>query len=147
MALKNHINFNYLHIVTGQDCLCRSVEEFNDFFSADNSRNYMSISSAKSENRFRYRTFYRNDWLNYKNRWGKLATKVCYIMQRLIGINRKPPCGYQIYKGMVYVSITKEFGQYVIEYINTEEGKKYIKWLKWCFLPDHYNEFEVQRYS
>jgi hypothetical protein len=56
----------------------------------------------------------------------------------MVGINRKPPFGYKVFKGMVYVSVTNEFVGYVLEYLKTPEGKKYFKWIKWCFVPEDF---------
>jgi hypothetical protein len=127
----------YCHVLTGQDCLCRTKQELFDFFSEDSFKNYMSCSESK-DNNFRYRTFYRNDWINYKSKIGKFLTKCGYILQRMVGINRKPPFGYKVFKGMVYVSITNEFVDYILEYLKTPEGKKYFKWIKWCFVPEEF---------
>lgn len=127
----------YYHVITGQDFLCKTREDLFVFFSEQNFRNYMSCSN-NSNNIFRYRTFYRNDVLNYKSKIGNFLTKSVYILQKCVGINRKLPFEYEIFKGMIYVSVTGEFARYVLEYIKTADGKKFFKWIKWCFVPEEF---------
>lgn len=136
-ALKENPDSNYFHVITGQDCLCRNSDEFFEFFSADNRKNYMSCNFSESMI-FRYKTFYRNDWLNYKSKIGNFCTKALHILQKSIGINRKPPNNYKIYKGVLYVSITNEFGKYIIDFLKTKDGKKIYNWIKWCFIPEEF---------
>ena len=138
LAIGEHSECKYLHVITGQDCICRNIKEFKSFFSKNHNCNYMSISDGEN-NRFRYETFYRNDWINYKNSIGKFITKTGYVVQRyLFRIRRRPPEGFKIYKGMVYVSITSEFGKYVLNFLRTENGKQYLRWLKWCLIPEEF---------
>lgn len=127
----------YLHVITGQDCICKSIEELNGFFCEENMANYMSISNA-SNNKFRYRKYYRNDLLNYKSRIGNLLTKILYVLQKILLINRKPFLDYEMYKGLVYVSITKEFCNYIVDFLKKDDGKKYLEYLKWCFIPEEF---------
>lgn len=137
LACKENPDFNYVHVITGQDCLCRNVDELFSFFNSENKNNFMSCSGDDTYH-FRYQTFYRNDWFNYKTKIGNLATKLLYVLQKCIGVNRKQPNGYQVYKGMLYVSITKEFSDYVLNFLNTDEGDKYWNWIKWCFVPEEF---------
>lgn len=138
MAYEETDKFDYVHVLTGQDCLCRSVEELTSFFSDNNKKNYMSISNAESGNYFRYCTYYRNDWLNYKSKFGNFCTKASYVIQKAIGINRRPYNNYIVYKGMLYVSLTKGFVEYTLNFFDSIEGKKFLKWLKWCFIPEEF---------
>lgn len=134
--LKIEDNF-YLHIITGQDFICKSIEQFNIFFCESNNSNYMSLSKDPS-NEFRYRKFYRNDIINYKSNFGNYLTKILYIFQKILLINRRPFQDYTMYKGLVYVSITKEFCVYVTTFLKSDEGILYIKYIKWCFIPEEF---------
>jgi hypothetical protein len=124
----------YIHLVTGQDCLCRPIKELNDFFCEANNHNYMSC--AELSDSFRCRTYYRNDWFNYKSTCGNFITKASHIIQKVVGVKRHCPNHYNVYKGMVYVSITSDFASYILSFLNTREGKQYFNWLKWCFIPE-----------
>jgi hypothetical protein len=133
---KIHENM-YLHLITGQDCLCKSVDDLNVFFSEGNRHNYMDCTDDPHY-RFRCRTFYRNDLINYKSKVGNFITKAMYVIQKAVGINRKCPNDFQVYKGLVYVSITRDFATYVLNYLRTHEGKAYFRWIKWCFVPEEF---------
>ena len=138
MAYEENEKFDYVHVLTGQDCLCGSVERLVSFFDKDNTKNYMSLSDANAGNTFRYRTYYRNDWINYKSCIGKFCTKAFYILQKAVGVNRRTPNNYKVYKGMVYVSIKREFAEYVLHFLDTPEGKIFSEWIKWCFIPEEF---------
>ena len=137
LATKDIDGRFYAHVITGQDMLCKSKSELFEFFNEENFCNYMSCSDGE-RNRFRYRTFYRNDWINYKTSFGNFATKALHVLQKAVFINRKPPFGYKIYKGMLYVTLTSEFSNFVIEFLETKNGKKYFNWIKWCFVPEEF---------
>jgi hypothetical protein len=127
----------YLHLITGQDCLCKSVHELNSFFGPDNHHNYMDCDDDTYYH-FRCRTYYRNDLINYKSKLGNFVTKALYVIQRCMGVNRKCPNHFKVYKGLVYCSLTREFADYVMGYLGTQEGKKYFRWIKWCFVPEEF---------
>ncbi len=137
LACKDHKEDFYLHVITGQDCLCKKKSELKNFFCEGNDKNYMSCSD-KEDSHFRFKVFYRNDILNYKSPFGKLLTKVFYVIQRILFINRKPPFNYKIHKGMVYVSITKTFSNYIVSFLGSKEGSKFFSWLKWTFVPEEF---------
>ncbi len=138
LALRDIDGRFYAHVITGQDMLCRSKSELLAFFNEDNFCNYMSCSDGE-HNRFRYRTFYRNDWLNYKNSFGNFATKALHVLQKVVFINRKPPIGFKkVYKGMLYVTLTSEFSRFVTDFLDTDKGRKYFNWIKWCFIPEEF---------
>lgn len=136
-ACNDHKEDFYLHVITGQDCLCKKKSELKKFFCKDNDKNYMSCSD-KEDSHFRFKVFYRNDLLNYKSPIGKLLTKISYVVQRILFINRKPPFNYKIHKGMVYVSITKAFSNYIVSFLGSKEGSKFFSWLKWTFVPEEF---------
>lgn len=136
-AMREQEDIAYLHIITGQDICTKSMVEFESFFHSANKNNYMSCSDGR-HNKFRYQTYYRNDLLNYKSRIGNFFTKVCHVLQKSLNVNRKVPLDWDIYKGMLYVSITADFAGYVIEFVQSKDGKNFIKWLKWCFIPEEF---------
>ena len=137
MALSEHSDIAYLHVVTGQDICTKRISEFNRFFIGSSKYNYMSCSDGNN-NLFRYQTFYRNDILNYKSGIGNFFTKAFHVMQKAAGINRKTPFGWKIYKGMLYVSITADFAKYVLDFVASKDGKTFMNWLKWCFVPEEF---------
>lgn len=137
LACNDHKEDFYLHVITGQDCLCQKKSELKKFFYEGNDKNYMSCSD-KEDSHFRFKVFYRNDFLNYKKTIGKLLTKAFYIIQRFLFISRKPPLNYKIHKGMVYVSITRQFSNYLLNFLESTNGKKLFNWLKWCFVPEEF---------
>jgi hypothetical protein len=137
LALRNIKAPCYLHLITGQDCLCKSAEELRSFFCEGNKHNYMDCTDDPCFN-FRCRTFYRNDLINYKSKIGNFVTKAMYVIQKGIGIHRKCPHNFKVYKGLVYVSITREFAEYVLSFLNTPNGEHYFKWIKWCFVPEEF---------
>lgn len=137
MALNEYDDISYLHVITGQDICTKRINEFDLFFNLSNKHNYMSCSVGKN-NSFRYQTFYRNDILNYKSKIGNFITKALHVIQKVIGINRKEPFGWNIYKGMLYVSITADFAKYVTEFVSSSDGRIFMKWLRWCFIPEEF---------
>ena len=44
-ALKSDVNFDYFHLISGHDYLCRSMSEFDSFFELNNGRSYMHYDS------------------------------------------------------------------------------------------------------
>ena len=137
IALDNWPNLKYVHVITGQDAFSRNINEFKEFFSVAN-KNYMSVSDASNSNAFRYKVYYRNDLISYKKTIGNIVTKVLYMIQKALHIHRSSYNGWKIYKGMLYVSINRDFAKYVSEYCKSEEGSKYLAWLKWCFIPEEF---------
>lgn len=135
IAVETSIAFNYFHCITGQDYMYKNLETFKNFF-CNNKTNYMSCSISDNTTSFRFKKFYRNDLINYKSKIGNLITKGGYIIQKLFLINRNSPMIF--YKGMVYVSITFEFADYILSFIQTKEGEYFLKYLKWCFIPEEF---------
>lgn len=135
-ALKNKNEFFYFHIITGQDYMHKSMKKFKKFFNKNNKKNYMSCNKSNKTTSFRYKKYYRNDLINYKTKIGNFVTKLLYFVQKILFINRKP--SMTMYKGLIYVSITNDFTKYIISYINSDEGKKFLEYLKWCFIPEEF---------
>lgn len=132
------INFNYFHVITGQDYMWRSLEEFKVFFNTFNKNNYMSIHKVDKTYSFRYEKYFRNDVINYKSSLGNLITKAFYILQKICFIKKRIPNNYELYKGMVYVSITNEFANYLLDLVSSKEGRHFLKFLKWSFIPEEF---------
>jgi len=135
-ASSYNIDFEYFHVITGQDYMYRNINEFKRFFK-DRNDNFMSCTICDKSTEFRYKKFFRNDVINYKNKLGNYITKLSYILQKLFFINRKPK-NITMYKGLVYVSITNDFVSYILDYINCDEGKYFLNYLKWCFIPEEF---------
>lgn len=136
LALKEEDN-TYLHLITGQDCLCRPISEFNSFFCKNNEHNYMECTDESCYD-FRRRVYYRNDWINFKSRSGRLLTEALYVLQRCVGIHRKCPNRFKPYKGLVYVSITRAFATWVMAFLPTVQGERFLKWTLWNFVPEEF---------
>jgi hypothetical protein len=132
-----HDDVHYIHVISGTDCLCKSVRDFRMFFHSENALNYMKCVRDVPCDLWT-RTFYRNEWLNYKTKWGFHLTRLLASLQRLLGISRKCPNGFTVYHGLVWVSITREYLQYILSFMETKEGKKFMGWLKWCFIPEEF---------
>lgn len=138
IAKSTGLDFNYYHIITGQDFMWKSLDDFKNYFSNDNKHNYISVNKADKSNEFRYKYYYRNDLVNYKKRIGNLFTKFCYMIQKIFLIHKRIPNNFVIYKGLVYVSITLDFTNYILNYIESKEGNDFMKFLKWSFIPEEF---------
>lgn len=110
-------NYEYLHLLTGQDLPIKTQDDIHDFFNENRGWEFISFAekSEADSDRVRYwwpvavRGSSPNSARNFALRvWGRLVVAV----QRAIGVNR---CiGTDVRKGSVYFSITESLAKDVV---------------------------------
>lgn len=113
-AKKNE--YRYYHLISGQDLPLKSQREISKFFEKNDSL-YIDIQSEKFK--FSERIMYYYPFQEFLGRksitsvCGKVITKVCIMLQKLLKIDRINEKNFQ--KGNQWFSITNDFVKYIIE--------------------------------
>ncbi|MBD5466272.1 MAG: beta-1,6-N-acetylglucosaminyltransferase [Lachnospiraceae bacterium] len=130
---------SYFHCITGEDYPVISTEEMEERFLLDN-RIYMDCFAPEELSeavkiRYRYYNLFPNQ--NVKNPVLWQLQNFTVKLQKLFFIKRKGIGEFRdIYKGLVYVSMPRKAGEYVINYC--KEHPKYLKDLKKCQVPEEF---------
>lgn len=114
-ALKSDVNFDYFHLISGHDYLCRSMSEFDSFFELNNGRSYMHYDS--DEQHEQWKTLITNRYVkwNLKDKgFNKFFRKaICYGLNRLLLKN----VTFQLYAGWQWFSWHRTVVEYVLREI------------------------------
>lgn len=132
-------NFDYYHLISGQDYPIKPLSYFLDFFEKNRGVNFVScvhLPNQKWQNntysRFEY--FYLFDWANKKKRISNWVLNFV-DWQKKIGIKRNIPNVFEhLYGGSQWFSITYESVCLINSY--TRNNKKFYRRLKYTFAPE-----------
>ncbi len=111
---------DYYHFITGQDFPLKNVEEINEFFSQNNGKEFISLSSAEfSQALYARRSVVKHPFLK---KCGRTKNKWYYLWFLSTGIQKvfykifKPKWSPEKYlTGSQFFSITQSFAEYVVK--------------------------------
>lgn len=130
---------DYIHIISGQDILVRSYEEFDKMFSSS-SKIYMTCShilDCDKTVRNRLERFVLSADLDSRRIWVRVINGITYVIQKLaFGKRKKIGDLEKIYKGMVWVSFPVNVGKYVLDYVDS--SNKLMKDLYHTVIPEEF---------
>lgn len=130
---------SYIHCITGEDYPVISTEEMEERFLA-NQHIYMDYFlpeelSQAVKIRYQYYNLFQNK--NVKNPFLWQLQNLTIKLQKLLFIKRKGIGEFgKVYKGLVYVSMPRKAGEYVIHYC--KEHPRYLKDLAFCQVPEEF---------
>lgn len=123
-ALKNE-NYSYFHLLSGQDLPLKSQDYIHNFFEENDGKNFVDVIPPEKVKRDWYERYSLHQFLvpytlekNVKAKFAKAIRKVAVIAQKAVGVNRfnkYEKQGFEMCYGSSWFSITKEFGEYLVE--------------------------------
>lgn len=131
----------YFHIISGEDFPVISSKEIFEFGNRNKEKIYMSYKKASELGKNiinRYKYFYLTDYLDYKKR-PRIKKYVMLLIHKLLKLERNNIGNFtesKIYKGLVYVSLSREAVKYVFDYINKD--RNYLNELKTCSIAEEF---------
>lgn len=134
-AVKNsRIEFDYYHLISGQDFPILDANSFDVFFETKN-ESFMELDTVtRFENR--YMLIHLNSQINIRdNRYNKLYDKFIKLQELLLhkGIRFRHSIPFQPYKGSNWWSLTSEAIDYVLEFLrNNKWYSKRFKFTSCC---------------
>lgn len=132
LALQNP-KLQYVHIISGDDFLIKSPNEFMEFFRANHGKNFIERIPCKGnpvlERRYQY--YYFMHLLDAKI-VPPIVIHAMVGLQKLLGIKRKLEYPY---KGLIWGSLTKEAAQFVLQKVKQTD---YLKHIKYCSIPEEF---------
>ena len=126
---NNHVS--YIHIISGQDMLIRSHNEFEQRFSETKLiyMNCIDKSSFSETIRHRLERFVITSNLDSRKRIIRCINSITYIFQSLTGGKRRGLGGItDVYKGVVWCSFPIDVAHFVLQYI--DETPQFMKDLR-----------------
>lgn len=117
MALSYKINFDYYHLISGQDYPHYKAEEFDNIFK-NNTCSYMEIDDNNNfENRYMY--YHTNSILSIRSKWGRRLENTMMKIQILYNkfFRLRKPLQLRPYKGSNWWSLHNDAVHYIIDYI------------------------------
>lgn len=134
-ALKNK-DISYIHIISGSDLPVKKLNEFDKFENCN--KIYMEhfkvidLNNQLINRRYQYGTRFPN--LDQREWKVKLANKLYELSH-----SPKPNIGEfqanQLYKGLIWLSLPRKVGEYVIKY---EKKHNFISKLKYVTVPEEF---------
>jgi hypothetical protein len=109
-------NVSYMHVITGQDFPLLTVHEYNQF-SKDNKNIYLGNTSYE-DLPLNTRSWYDKKYFNNPNKRSLFSNLITGVQGYLPFFRRKELIGFpvgKIYKGLVYGSFPREFGEYAVK--------------------------------
>lgn len=132
-ALKDNDN-QYFHFITGQDILCRPLEEFMEYVEAKKT-NFIEYRPIPDRWKYRYTYYSFYDILDVKKHLVfRALNKLFRIFQETLHVKRSKFDFSKLYVGSAWWSLERNACQYVLSKWNNE--KKIRKRVKNTFAPD-----------
>lgn len=135
-------DYAYYHLITGQDLPIKDQDYVHAFFERNAGKNFIDVvplERMKDDWRERVSLYhFFSPWLTPTSRWyypAKVVDKISLSIQRFLGVNRLRKYekkGYQLRYGSGWMSITREFAEYLLE----EEEKVRTIFGKWTYIPE-----------
>lgn len=130
MALKSEENYDYYHLITGQDYYAVLPSQFDTILGSDG-MNYLDIFPLPKQGWWgngvdilKYRTLASR--VDIRKGLARKLDALLHVAQRILGLERSLPL-YPIYGGSVYCSLTKDA---VSEIINGKVSNDLLQRLK-----------------
>ena len=135
-ALKIDKNISYIHIISGGDIPVRKLSEFKKF---ENSKiiymEHLKVTELNSP--------LINRRYNYGNRLPNKDARKRYVrlINKIYEVTHKPKSNigkfnyHQLYKGLIWLSLSREAAMYVVNY---EKENKFINDLKYITVPEEF---------
>ncbi|MBO4337721.1 MAG: hypothetical protein J5842_06580 [Lachnospiraceae bacterium] len=141
-ALMNE-DVGYLHLITGEDFPLLDQSSLDERF-LDEKKVFLSFIRPSDQPeevlvRYRYKNIMANR--NMKNKFLWSAQDMAGRMQEKMGMRRDgigPFGASKIYKGLVYISMPREAGLYVLSFIASGSGAQFWNALKGCQVPEEF---------
>lgn len=132
MAL-NDKKCEYIHIISGQDMPVRSLKDFHSFFPSKKIyMEYFDVSDLNNKFKRRYSKGTISSNLNQKSKFTKLLNFIYGMLHK-----KRENIGEfkRIYKGLIWMSMPREVGEYILNYI---EKNEFLKELNHVIIPEEF---------
>ena len=131
---------DYIHFMSGEDYLIKSVTDFKNFFNEHNGYEFLEYAPMPNDkwphngyDRLTYYGFF--DWFNYRSRKGSRWINKLINFQKKLGIKRSLPNQFKcLFGGSNWISITQECAQYVVK--KKSQHRSFLHRLKHTMAPD-----------
>lgn len=113
-AIENK-NYNYFHLISGNDFPIKSAKEIYDFFKSKYPLEFVNFESKDLQDVKKEFYYYKNFFMNKykKNIVYKIANKVLLKLQKIFKLKINENIDFKV--GCNWFSITDEFAKYLIE--------------------------------
>lgn len=130
------INFDYYHLISGQDYPTKHNDIFDSFFERTNKSFMELINNINPSIKYRFMLYHINSLINVRKKIGQKLEKICSNIQIKISkfYNIRPQLDLQIYKGSNWWSLNNEAINYVINFIT--KNPNYLKRFKYSSCCD-----------
>lgn len=124
-AKSTGIDFDYYHLISGQDVVLKTSEEIKSFFSKNEYVGYMELAHEQ-ECSDRYMLYHLNGVVNLKTKFGGILEYYFVKLQqcKLFFVPRRN-LGYKAYKGSNWWTLNKVVIDYVLSFL--KNNPSYIK--------------------
>ncbi len=137
---ESKIDYEYIHLISGQDYPIKKLEEFKRFF-VDNNKQYVEYAKLPFNTLVRagvdrYQVYYPRWMIDRPENMKKRIIRVAYreLILRTRIFKRKTDFIEDFYYGSAWFSITGDCMKFILSYI--ENNKKYIEFFKNSIYPD-----------
>lgn len=136
MAKNYPINFDYYHLISGQDYPTRNNDAFDSFFEGTKKSFMELVDDTNLSIEHRFMLYHINSFINVRKRIGQKLEKICSNIQLKISKyhNIRPKVNLHIYKGSNWWSLNNETITYIIDYIT--QNPNYLKRFKYSSCCD-----------
>lgn len=118
--------YDYYHLLTGQDLPIKTRQEIKDFFENNNGGEFVSFDENDCKtNSFLYRLLYYHFYISANGLAGKIVNKLkkySIQLQKIIGINRLKSIDMHFKKGSAYFDITHQLAEYIVHKMRTDKA-------------------------
>lgn len=103
--------YSYYHLLSGVDLPIKTNDEIYSFFESHYDREFVHFSTDDGEHRIRYYHIFRKK----RNLFFKTLSKIAYVIQRKLKVNRLKNEKIVVKKGTNWFSITDKFAKYIVD--------------------------------
>lgn len=122
--------YQYMHLLSGQDLCIKSPLELHNFFEANDGREFLLFAGGEWQQSAQDRVKYFHLNIGRSSFKAKL-NRIYIIMQRILHVNRLKKSNLTFRGGSNWASITDNFAQYLVS-----NKKQIVKTFSHCFCPD-----------
>lgn len=136
----SHYNFDYVHLLSGQDYPISDIEDLKNWFEENNGKQFIEYHSLPYDNwengtyhRFQ---FYRlNDWFDYSSLHGrKIIDRLTSFQVRHSFLRRIPDQYPKLYGGSNWMSLTGNCAKMLVN--PDKKAQKFLSKLRFTFASD-----------
>ncbi len=110
-ATNSGEQYEYLHLLSGQDMAIKTPNEIHEFFDRENGKEFMSFCGMDWNRSVRHRVEYR---YGTKGKY-RFPERAFVAVQRILHISRLKNADFEIVGGSNWASITSDFAKYLLK--------------------------------